>query len=59
MWNFPIEEFDFIGITEFYDDDFSYFTSKFTPEYELNVIPDSNKNPDAKGLYADQLDSNF
>ena len=29
LWGFSIETFDFIGITEFYDDDFRYFSKRY------------------------------
>lgn len=29
LWGFPLENFDFIGITEHYADDFHYFTKKY------------------------------
>jgi hypothetical protein len=29
LWGFPLEYFDFIGITEFYDDDLSYFSRHY------------------------------
>lgn len=29
LWGFPLEYFDFIGITEHYEEDFHYFTKKY------------------------------
>lgn len=29
LWGFPLEYFDFIGITEFYEDDFNYFARHY------------------------------
>ena len=29
LWGFPLEYFDFIGITEYYKEDFQYFTKKY------------------------------
>ena len=29
LWGFPVEEFDFIGVTEFYEGDLSYFAERF------------------------------
>ncbi len=29
LWGFPLESFDFIGLTEYYKDDFSYFCKEF------------------------------
>ena len=31
LWGFPLENFDFIGITEHYMEDFSYFSKTFLP----------------------------
>ena len=41
LYGFPLEYFSFIGITEFYDDDFAFFVSHFMDSYlepeRLNV----------------------
>src|SRR6185369_2653285 len=41
LWGFPLEQFDFIGIAEHYDEDFKYFTGAFLgidlPLYRENV----------------------
>jgi len=29
LWGFPMEQFSFIGITEYYDEDFEYFSRKY------------------------------
>jgi len=29
LWGFPIENFDFIGVTEFYEEDLVYFAERF------------------------------
>jgi len=29
LWGFPLENFDFIGITEFYEDDHAYFAQRY------------------------------
>jgi hypothetical protein len=29
LWGFPVEYFDFVGITEFYREDFKYFTKHY------------------------------
>ncbi|XLQ20257.1 MAG: hypothetical protein ACKUBY_00565 [Candidatus Moraniibacteriota bacterium] len=36
LWKFPLEDFDFIGITEFYEEDVKYF-SKFFLKVEMSV----------------------
>ncbi len=40
LWGFPLEQFDFIGITEFYSEDFIYFTQQFLGQ----PIPEFNEN---------------
>jgi len=29
LWAFPIENFDFIGVTEYYEEDLAYFAERF------------------------------
>lgn len=29
LWGFPVRRFDFVGITEYYDADFAYFSNKY------------------------------
>jgi hypothetical protein len=29
LWGFPLNNFEFIGITEFYDEDFAYFRERY------------------------------
>ena len=29
LWNFPYDRFDFVGLTEFYEDDLRYFSERF------------------------------
>ena len=29
LWEFPVERFDFIGVTEFYDEDLAYFARRY------------------------------
>ena len=29
LWQFPLSKFDFIGITEHYDDDFAFFSDRY------------------------------
>ena len=55
LWNFPVEQFDFIGIYEHFDEDIKYFARHF-----LNItdfeIPKVNVNPNKKGNYSDEID---
>ena len=50
LYKFPIENFNFIGITEYYNDDVKYFF-----EYFLNIegfeVPISNANPGKHARY--------
>lgn len=50
LWNFPIENFDFIGITEFYEEDAKFFADSFLgkKDYEVKHI---NVNPSKPNLY--------
>ena len=45
LWDFPYENFDFVGLTEFYDDDLSYFSERFlgikADAFKLNCGGDS------------------
>src|SRR5205085_9196261 len=29
LWGFPVENFDFIGVTEFYEEDLAYFAKRY------------------------------
>jgi hypothetical protein len=48
LWAFPLENFDFIGITEYYEKDFIFFRehylTKEIPVRKLNVNPDKKAN---------------
>lgn len=37
LWGFPLENFDFIGITEYFDDDFIWFTKNW---FSIEVKPE-------------------
>jgi hypothetical protein len=55
LWGFPLNRFDFIGITEFYDTDMEYFSEKFMG-VNLPVIRE-NVNPEReKALYGEPCD---
>lgn len=51
LWRFPLDRFDFIGITEHFEEDFLYFTNRFFGI--APPIPRSNINLDKKGIYVD------
>lgn len=44
LWNFPLEQFDFIGITEHYEEDFKYFAEHYLGLQNVTV-PQKNINP--------------
>ncbi len=50
LWNFPIENFSFIGIVEHFDDDISYFSKQFL-NIKDPVIPRTNANPKKEKTY--------
>lgn len=43
LWNFPVERFDFIGVTEFYDEDLTYFAENYLMLSDVS-IPRENVN---------------
>jgi len=50
LWGFPIWNFDFIGITEYYEADFKYFSDCFFNK-KVDLF-NENINPNSKGGYA-------
>lgn len=50
LWAFPMEQFSFIGITEFYNEDFEYFSKKILnielKAHKLNVNTSTNYDID-------------
>lgn len=50
LWNFPVERFDFIGLTEFYEDDLNYFSRKYLGLDEV-AVPQKNVNPGRSKKY--------
>lgn len=44
LWNFPIERFDFIGITEYYEQDLNYFANHYL-EIDDVAVPKKNISP--------------
>lgn len=49
LWGFPVQNFDFIGITECYDSDFKYFSHHFLNKH-MNPFK-TNINENRKGNY--------
>ena len=50
LYNFPIENFDFIGITEFFEHDLKYFSEKYLNK-KIDHIPNTNINKNKTGEY--------
>ncbi|MCK7591859.1 hypothetical protein M0G43_14830 [Subsaxibacter sp. CAU 1640] len=60
LWEFPIENFDFVGITEHYEDDVIYFANRFMNKVMLkNDIPMKNVNPNNKNSYSHNIPSDL
>ena len=55
LWNFPIENFDFIGVFEFYQSDMEYFHKTYFNKTSIN-IPVVNTNKKNKGSYLNEID---
>jgi len=49
LWGFPLHNFDFIGITEHYEDDFKYFSQTFLHQNLASFKVNINENN--KGKY--------
>lgn len=54
LWKFPIENFDFIGVFEYYTEDMEYFHQKYFNKNNIN-IPLINTNKKNKGSYLDGI----
>lgn len=50
LWNFPVEKFHFIGITEHYEEDLTYFGRRYLGLSEVPV-PQKNVNPNNARRY--------
>jgi len=37
LWNFPVEQFDFIGITEYFEQDYQYFAQHYLGRDDVSV----------------------
>ena len=59
FWNFPLEKFSFIGITEHFEEDAAYFMHSFLKKPQYEAIPMLNANPEAKGRYSETLSPDF
>jgi hypothetical protein len=59
FWNFPIENFDFIGITESFDEDAAYFMERYFKKIKNKAIPKANANPDKIGKYSAKISPDF
>ena len=55
LWNFPIEKFDFIGITEHFDDDVTFFITNYLQGSNNIVIMKKNTNPNNNGFYSEKI----
>lgn len=53
LWNFPVDQFDFIGVTEFFEEDLTYFGNKFLEWNQKVTIPQENVNPERSKKYFD------
>lgn len=55
LWRFPISNFDFIGVTEYFDEDMHFFANNFLNLYDFD-IPKKNINPNKKiNYYSDKI----
>lgn len=52
LYNFPVDNFDFVGITEYFEEDLNYFAEKYLNK-NINSIPKFNTNPNKIGKYID------
>lgn len=55
LWKFPIKNFSFIGITEHFDNDVSFFINNYLQDFILGDIPKTNTNPNNNGLYSEKI----
>ena len=55
LWGFPFEKFDFIGIVEFYNQDFEYFCRKYLDIY----LEEHKENINAQNSGKYQIDEKF
>jgi hypothetical protein len=55
LWKFPITQFDFVGITEHFDEDIHYFAKQFLGRESIE-IPATNQNPTKPTSYFEEAD---
>lgn len=56
LWGFPIDSFDFIGLTEYLQQDLKHLnTQHFNNKLNLETIPELNKNKDKAKLYRESI----
>ena len=55
LWEFPIEKFHFIGITEHFEGDVSFFRKNYLKDSKIKDIPKANSNPNNNGLYSEKI----
>ncbi len=53
LWNFPLNNFSFIGIVEEYNTDCAFFAKKFLRDENI-IIPNINVNPNKKKYITDK-----
>ncbi|NND95358.1 MAG: sulfotransferase family 2 domain-containing protein [Flavobacteriales bacterium] len=56
LWNFSVDNFDFIGVTEYFEEDVLFFARKYLGYSDSINIPIKNVNPNNTGLYSDKID---
>ncbi|MFZ4462640.1 MAG: hypothetical protein ACOYN5_02260 [Bacteroidales bacterium] len=61
LWGFPLHNFDFIGITEHYEDDFRYFANKYlhkkVASFKENINENRNENYTLNSSFRKQIES--
>lgn len=55
FWEFPIDNFDFIGLVEFFNEDIQYFSNEYLSNTSKVEIKTANRNNESQGLYSDKI----
>lgn len=55
LWKFPLEQFDFVGITEHSEEDMNYFGKRYL-DMDTVPIPKENVNPNNNRTYFEDQD---
>lgn len=55
LWKFPVEQFDFVGITEHFNEDIQFFAKHFLGQSKID-IPATNQNPEKPKSYYENKD---